>query len=336
MIKIVDLIIPTYKARETLPRALDSLVAQTKKLFIVTIVQDCDGEDYSDILDEYRRRGLKIRLLQMDQNRGPGLARQYGMDKDTMCKYFMFMDSDDMLNPRAIEILTQEAEKNDADVISSDFMVNIKGQPSFVMNVEKTPCTWTHAKIYKAAYLREKNIRFDPTLRLNEDSYFNLVAINCAERKFKIHEITYLWHQNQNSLTRQGGDLGFFVKSWAQYLYSQVQGLIDITEKTEMIDPGLVAATFLNMYTHHMKAESKLLREKCNEKDYSFVESQIGRLKSNEKIMSCINSKQFWTYVEHNLKGCETFGNALIFYKLRFCDWLKIYVMGENNEGIHS
>lgn len=302
------------------------MVAQTKKLFIVTIVQDCDEEDYTDILDEYRRRGLKIRLLQMENNVGPGLARQYGMDRDTMCKYFMFMDSDDMLNPRAIEVLTQEAEKNNADVVSSDFMVNIKGQPSFVMNVDKTPCTWTHGKIYKADYLRKKNIRFSPVLRLNEDSYFNLVAINCAERKFRIHEITYLWHQNQNSLTRQDGDIGFFMKSWGQYLYSQVQGLIDISERNELIDPGLVAATFINMYTHHMKAESKMLKDQCKEEDYKFVESQIARLKDNEKIMNCVHSKEFWMYIEHNLKGCETFGNALIFYKLKFCDWMREYV----------
>ena len=75
MIKIVNLIIPTYKARDTLPAALDSLVAQTKKLFIITIVQDADNEDYIDIIQEYRRRGLQIKLLQMPENGGPGLAR---------------------------------------------------------------------------------------------------------------------------------------------------------------------------------------------------------------------------------------------------------------------
>ena len=49
---MVNLIIPTYKARDTLPAALDSLVAQTKKLFIITIVQDADDEDYTDIIQE--------------------------------------------------------------------------------------------------------------------------------------------------------------------------------------------------------------------------------------------------------------------------------------------
>ena len=32
-------------------------------MFFVTIVQDFDGEDYDDIITEYRQRGLKIKLL---------------------------------------------------------------------------------------------------------------------------------------------------------------------------------------------------------------------------------------------------------------------------------
>ena len=108
MIKIVDVIIPTYKARETLPKALDSLVAQTKKMFLVTIVQDCDGEDYGDIIEEYKRRGLVIRWVPLTENVGPGGARQAGMDSDLMSEYFMFLDSDDMYTPRAIEILSRD------------------------------------------------------------------------------------------------------------------------------------------------------------------------------------------------------------------------------------
>jgi len=329
VINIIDLIIPTYKARETLPAALDSLVAQTKKLFIVTIVQDCDGEDYSDIIEEYKRRGLKIRLLQMEKNSGPGLARQYGMDKDTMCKYFMFMDSDDILNPRAIEALSREAELNNADLVFSDFIVNRNAMPAFVMDVEKTPCTWCHGKIYKAEYLRKNNIRFHNELRLNEDSYFNLVAANCTTKKFRIHEITYIWQQNKNSLTNANGELAFFIKSWADYLRSQIDGLISITEKVENLDPGLTAATFINMYSHHMKALSSVVDKEVNPDDYILVEKELKKLKQNEKIMGMLKTKQFWDYIARQLKGSEMFGENLVFYRMRFCDWLKMYITEE-------
>lgn len=323
---MVDLIIPTYKARETLPFALDSLVAQTKKFFIVTIVQDADGEDYTDIVEKYRARGLKIRLLQMEVNGGPGAARQYGMDKDGMSEFFMFMDSDDLLNPRAIEVLSKAIKSNNADVVISDFLVTEKDGTSHLMDVDNTPCTWTHGKIYRAKYLRDKNIRFLPGLRLNEDSYFNLVAVNSTKNKFKVHEVTYIWHRNDNSLTRAEGDDGFFIKSWECYIRSQVYGLRDLASRVEILDPGLVAATLINVYTHHMKALSNLFFLKCKEEDFSLTKRELKLLGQDNYIMEAINNEEFWSYLCRHLMACEKVGHNIIFYKMRFVDWLKEYI----------
>ena len=46
---MVNIIIPVFHSRETLPRALKSLENQTDRKFIVTIVVDGDGEKYEDI-----------------------------------------------------------------------------------------------------------------------------------------------------------------------------------------------------------------------------------------------------------------------------------------------
>ena len=323
---MVDLIIPTFKARATLPMALDSLVAQTKKFFIVTIVQDADGEDYTDIIERYMERGLQIRLLQMEENGGPGAARQYGMDKDLKSEFFMFMDADDLLNPRAIEVLSKEIKANNADVVISDFLVTEKDGTSHLMNVDNTPCTWTHGKIYRAQYLRDKNIRFLPGLRLNEDSYFNLVAVNSTKNKFKIHEVTYVWHRNDNSLTRADGDDGFFIKSWECYIRSQVYGLKELGKNLGKLDPGLVAATLINVYTHHMKALSNLFRSECKEEDFWSTTVELKKLGKSPIVMEAINSEQFWDYLCRHLMACEKVGNNIIFYKIRFVDWLKQYV----------
>ena len=102
--KIVEIGIPVYKAKETLPDALDSLVAQTYKRFIVTLSIDGDGEDYSDIINTYKARGLKIRAITSAVNHGAGGARQLILDA-TICDYIMFLDADDILMPRAVEVL---------------------------------------------------------------------------------------------------------------------------------------------------------------------------------------------------------------------------------------
>jgi len=323
---MVDIIIPTYKARETLPAALDSLVAQTKKMFIVTIVQDCDGEDYTDIVKEYRRRGLQVRLIQTEKNGGPGAARQLGMDSDKLSEFFMFMDADDILNPRAVEILSREIKLHNADLATSDFLVNEKADVPSYMSVDTTPCTWCHGKIYRAKYLRDNNIRFFPGLRLNEDSYFNLVATNCTKKRIKIHEVTYIWNQQNNSLTHKDGIIGFHVKSWEQYIFSQVQGLIDIVERNGEIDPALVAATLINVYTHHMKALCSNVAPLCKVEDFKDASEELKRLSECPEVAAALKSKEFWGYLCDNLKASEMFDGNLVFYKMRFCDWMKEYL----------
>ena len=78
---LLNIIIPVYKARDTLPDTLNSLMAQTRHNFITTIVNDCDGIDYSDIIEKYRKF-LSIKYIVREENGGPGLACQTGLDEN--------------------------------------------------------------------------------------------------------------------------------------------------------------------------------------------------------------------------------------------------------------
>lgn len=316
---MVDVIIPTYKARETLPKALDSLVAQTKKTFVVTIVQDCDGEDYSDIISEYRKRGLGIRLLILDENKGPGGARQAGMDSDMMCDYFMFLDADDMYTPRAVEMLYREAKGNDADIICSDFIAERAGTPGILMDVNNTPVTWCHGRIYKAKYLRDNNIRFLDGLRVNEDAYFNLIAHNCTKNKKKIKEVTYIWRDNKNSLTRSDDRGEFFKRTWETYIVSQTEALLKIIELKGFVEPNLLGATLLYVYHYWMIAKH------FNVVSDSAI-AELTKLKDNRTLIDTMMEEEFWKYIVNELKGCCLWEKNVIFYQDRFCDWLKEYI----------
>ena len=319
MIKIVNVIIPTYKARETLPKALDSLVAQTKKMFIVTIVQDCDGEDYSDIIEEYRRRGLNIRLLSLKENVGPGGARQAGMDSDKMCDYFMFLDADDMYTPRAVELLYRESKGHDADIASSDFIAERTAEPGVLMDVMEVPVTWCHGRIYKAKYLRDNNIRFLEGLRVNEDAYFNLIAHNCTKNKIKLKEVTYIWRDNKNSLTRAKGSEEFFLRTWKTYITSQVEALLKIIEIKGEIPPDLLGATLLYVYHYWMIAK----HYKVIDED---VKNELLKIKNNPALIESMMQEKFWKHIVANLKGSTYWEDNIIFYQDRFCDWLKEYI----------
>lgn len=330
---MVNLIIPVYKSRETLPMALRSLLCQTKKMFITTLVQDCDGEDYTDIVEKYRNEGLVINLIQTPHNGGPGAARQYGIDHCGMCEYVMFMDADDMLLPRAIEILHREIKGNDLDIVYSDFICERNHQPGFTMRAKETPCTWLHGKIYKVKYLKDNNIRFLEDLRWNEDAYFNLVAHNSTEKKAFIEEATYLWRDNPNSVTRSKDFEGcdFFVKSWIMYIESQVKALLKIQDLLGEVNPKLVAFTIINVYNHTMIALHRGF-------DLSPAIEHLRNLKNDEKIQKVFDTKEFWQTINLNLKASIlTNDNELIFSKVRFPEWLNQYVIKEiKNERVYS
>jgi hypothetical protein len=163
-------------------------------------------------------------------------------------------------------------------------------------------------------------------LRLNEDSYFNLVAVNSTKNKFKVHEVTYIWHRNDNSLTRAEGGDGFFIKSWENYVRSQVYGLMDLGHNVKVLEPGLVAATLINVYTHHMKALSNLFFSKCKKEDFLLAENELKLLGKNKCVIDAINNEEFWNYLCRHLMACEKVGHNVIFYKMRFVDWLKEYI----------
>jgi len=318
---MLNIVIPTYRARDTLPAALDSLVAQTKKMFVVTISQDGDGEDYSDIIEEYERRGLHIRLI-CGINGGPGVARQRGFDCDRMCDYVMFLDSDDMLMPNAVDTLYTEAKRNNADVLASNFIVEHKHESNGLIDVMNSSVTWCHGKIYRADYLRSNKIRFREDIKLNEDAYFNLVAINCAKHSNKLEEVTYLWRDNKNSLTRESEYMGFFKKSWEFYVLSQVEALKEIVRINGDIKCTLLAATLINIYKHMMTAISEGI-------DTSRAKAYTLTLKEVPEIINTLDEYNFWVYIHQNLKASHYIEDKLIFFKQRFSDWVREYIKGE-------
>jgi len=306
--------ITVYHSRDTLPKALDSLVAQTKKLFITCLSIDGDGEDYSDIINEYEHRGLMFRIINSEENGGPGIARQRILDT-TECDYITFLDSDDMLLPRAVEILYGNAKANDYDILKSNFIREKYGAMGNIMDIKNRSCTWFHGSAYKVSYIRDNNIRFMPELRSEEDAYFNVIAYNCTSKKGETNEITYLWRDNQNSITRKGSNKEYFQRSYKSYIYSQVEGLKKIYEINEDINGDLVSQTLINIYNHYMRAKYyKLSLEEIDE--------SISTLKETEWMNIYLNTAKNWVYIVSNIQpGAYLDENAVIFYKETFDLW---------------
>ena len=315
---MVEVGIPVYNAQKTLEKALDSLVGQTINDFSVCLSIDGDGhyDFYKKLSEEYTRRGLKIRIINKEENRGPGMARQYILDT-TECDYIMFLDSDDMLMPRAVAILYNQAKAENYDIVRSSFIREEKEKQDIFLPQNINTITWFHGKIYRVAYLKENNIHFHPDLRADEDAFFNLVAWNSAKKRGETSEATYIWRFNENSITRGSSGKEYFLKTYLYYMTSQIEGLRELCRLNEQIEPTLIMQTLINTYNYYMKARFYQLDEKA-------MDELIMKLKDEPKIQAALMEGTNWIYVINNLKPGELYDNTnIIFYNESFNLWVK-------------
>ena len=110
--KKIDIIIPAYKAQNTILRTLSSIAIQSVLNDIsVTIVNDADGIGYQKFVDMFKDY-MDIKEITLEKNGGPGVARQYGID-NTNSPYFTCIDADDTFaGAFALEILMKGLDEN--------------------------------------------------------------------------------------------------------------------------------------------------------------------------------------------------------------------------------
>ena len=200
----IDIIIPAYKAQETILRTLSSIACQSIIDEIeVTIVNDCcPNGDYKKFVDMYSPF-MTIREIKMPKNGGPGLARQYGID-NTSNKYFTCIDADDTFaGALALEILRKGINMDPSIQCCVGTFMELHENLQMIPHVNDM--VWMFGKIYKRDFIVQNKIHFNDT-RANEDTGFNTwVRLLCSNEQNRVHwinEVVYYWHEKEDSITR--------------------------------------------------------------------------------------------------------------------------------------
>lgn len=322
MDNMVEIGVPVYKAKDTLPDLLDTMVAQTRKTFIVCLSIDADGEDYTNIIETYRTRGLKIRTIYAEENGGPGAACQRVLDT-TQCDYIMFADADDLLMPRAVETLYRGIVSSGYDILRSSFIKESANEADVVLEAKSNVITWRHGKIYRTQYLRDIDLCFLPGLRTDEDAYFNIIAWNCTKQHGILNEITYIWRCNKNSITRNRDEVTYFKETYNNYIHGQVEALKKIFNTADEVANILVTKTLINIYFFYMRARFY----KCDE---SIMDNTLKTLKNESWMKIWFATPQNWIDAIENLKVGQFYDKQyVIFYEENFYDWATRLLKGD-------
>ena len=110
---LVSVLIPVYNVRDFLPACLDSVLGQSLRQIEAVCIDDGSTDGSEAILADYAKRDDRVTLLR-EENSGLGTARN-ALIRAARGKYFVLLDSDDLLRPDALEMLFARAEADSLD-----------------------------------------------------------------------------------------------------------------------------------------------------------------------------------------------------------------------------
>ena len=119
---LVSIIVPVYNTGNYLYRCMDSLVYQSFEEIEIIAVNNESTDNSLEILKKYEKDfPEKVKVINIPHADRAGTGRNIGM-RNARSEYIMFSDSDDMMHPRAVEWLYEEAIKGNYDLVYAPFV----------------------------------------------------------------------------------------------------------------------------------------------------------------------------------------------------------------------
>jgi len=100
----MSVITPFYNTGRVFYETAKSILKQSFQQWEWLIINDAStDEDALQILEEFRNKDSRVRVIDHKKNSGLSAARNTGF-KNAKTKYVLFIDSDDMIEPTTVEI----------------------------------------------------------------------------------------------------------------------------------------------------------------------------------------------------------------------------------------
>lgn len=198
----VSVVIPVYNTEDYLREALRSILDQTLRDIEVVVADDGSTDNSAAIIREEAEKDSRLRLISK-ANGGQSSARNAAMEIVTG-EYVYFMDSDDILEPDALERCYAESAKEDLDVLffNGDIFGHVTGlfDPDYykrtegleekvylgidILNIlmsgrQFRPPVWLH--FFKRTFLERIAVRFYNGI-IHEDELYTALCYLRADR----------------------------------------------------------------------------------------------------------------------------------------------------------
>ena len=247
---MINIIIPVYKAHDTVQNTLHSIAMQRYVEYDTHLV--VDGEEIGSY--DYLKDFFEIDIHYLPVNAGPAVARQYGID-NTNGEFIAFVDADDtLLTSMALYYMYRNFTDNIV-IVSNNFLEEKKDRN---LHLRENDMVWMHGKMYRRAFLEKYDIRFNDT-RANEDVGFNTQCqcyANEHEQIFLSKDLAYLWQWRDNSTVRADNASFAYNESIEGYVKNKIYAFNKVLATKEIDDSirFFIMSSMAHIFIKYMKA----------------------------------------------------------------------------------
>lgn len=206
---VVSIVMPTYNSADYIAESIEAIISQTYNLWELLITDDCSVDSTCDIIRKYMELDSRIKLFQLHENSGAGVARNNSINNSSG-SYIAFCDSDDVWRTDKLEKQLEYMKKNNINVCYSSYMLQDEFGEVFGINICPPKTTYNSIKcdnkmgnltvIYNAEKLGKTLF---PNLRKRQDWGMNIILLRKSQVAYGVIEPLAYYRVRKGSLSRK-------------------------------------------------------------------------------------------------------------------------------------
>jgi teichuronic acid biosynthesis glycosyltransferase TuaG len=158
----IYIITPAYNAQKYIGEAIKSVQMQTYSDWQMLIVDDGSEDGTAEVVTQFAAQDPRIKLIRQE-NSGPALARQAGLDLVRDGRYIAFLDSDDLWLPEKLQRQLGFMKKHLAALSYTAFR-RIQADSSGVGHLIKIPETLTYNNLLGNTAIATSTVLIDKSI----------------------------------------------------------------------------------------------------------------------------------------------------------------------------
>ena len=218
----ISIIIPVYNSEKYVVETLKSLDNQTFPYHELIIINDGSTDNSEQVIKNYIKNKKNVKYI-AQENKKQGYTRNLGVKKATG-NYIMFLDADDFIEPRTLELCVEKVKEEDPDFVNFEWKkyldekntflydrVNKKIDGKDILLDDECKLLLTEKLYYTVTRLYRKNFLIDNDIKYGEgyfyeDHVFFIKTALKAKKISLIHSPLYCYRIHSKATTKDKFD----------------------------------------------------------------------------------------------------------------------------------